>query len=108
MPYNGDANGSSFDGSYTITATLTAPSEIKLYSSTDKNVRGTNVSTVDETLFQELVPTQTLADKNVYELNEDVTALLLKGTLPTFERYVLDITLHPTNNNCLLYTSRCV
>ena len=99
MPYNGDANGSSFDGSYTITATLTAPSEIKLYSSTDKNVRGTNVSTVDETLFQELVPTQTLADKNVYELNEDVTALLLKGTLPTFERYVLDITLHPTNNN---------
>ena len=36
MPYNGDANGSSFDGSYTITATLTAPSEIKLYSSTDK------------------------------------------------------------------------
>ena len=50
-------------------------------------------------MFQELVPTQTLADKNVYELNEDVTALLLKGTLPTFERYVLDITLHPTNNN---------
>ena len=80
MPYNGDANGSSFDGSYTITATLTAPSEIKLYASTDKNVRGTSVSTV-------------------YELGEDVTALLLKGTLPTFERYVLDITLHPTNNS---------
>ena len=99
MPYNGDANGSSFDGSYTITATLTAPSEIKLYASTDKNVRGTSVSTVDETLFQELTPTQTLANENVYELGEDVTALLLKGTLPTFERYVLDITLHPTNNS---------
>ena len=98
LPYNGDSNGSKFDGKYTTVAQLTAPSEIELYATTSEEIRGKDTSTLDMNLFSKITADSEENGVKHYVLPEGTTAILLKGNLPRFKRYVLDITLQPENN----------
>lgn len=98
LPYNGDLNGSKFDGKYTTVAQLSAPSEIELYATTSEEIRGKDTSTLDMNLFSKITADSEENGFKHYVLPEGTTAILLKGTLPRLTQYVLNITLQPENN----------
>lgn len=98
LPYSGDRYGSEFTGDYLITAKLTAPSSIELYYSIDASARGKELTTTDESVFQKIDPVSEENGKKNYELPQNTTAIILKGTLPTMTQYVLDLTMHSNGN----------
>ena len=98
LPYNGDSNGSKFDGKYTTVAELSAPSEIELYATTSEEVRGKDTSTLDMNLFSKMTADSEENGYKHYVLPEGTTAILLNGTLPSMKQYILNITLQPENN----------
>ncbi|WP_052466618.1 Cna B-type domain-containing protein [Beduini massiliensis] len=99
LPFNGDSTGSNFSGSYTTSAKLTAPSSIELYISKDEDARLMTLDNMDIDAFIKVDPTSEKDDYKYYELPNDTKAILLQGTLPTLTQYVLDITLHTSDNH---------
>ena len=98
LPYNGDSNGSKFDGKYTTVAELSAPSEIELYATTSEEIRGKDTSTLDKNLFSKMTADSEENGYKHYVLPEGTTAILLNGTLPSMKQYILNVTLQPENN----------
>lgn len=99
LPYNNDMNGSSFEGTYTTQIKLKAPAGIELYSSESTDVRSKKVSDADINLFKKVDPDSEKDGYRYYSLSEDTTALLLTGTLPSMDQYILDIVLKPAQNS---------
>lgn len=99
LPFDGDGRGSSFDGTYKVNARLKAPAELDLYVSTDLGVRGKDAESVTDNLFKKVNPSREENGYKYYEFNEKIYALMVKGKMPVYKNYILDITLSPEGNS---------
>ena len=112
MPYNGDARGTKFSGTYTIkNITISQKtngvqidnSNLKLYYSQDAQVRIINVK--NETIgtsgiwkeVQENAETKTY-EMNLKQENDGITGIAIKGELAGFTEVVVDICIKTEEN----------
>ncbi|MBO5476662.1 MAG: hypothetical protein J6A15_02780 [Clostridia bacterium] len=101
LPYNGDSRGTIFDGTYTVKSitvtqlqgeTELSTDNLQLYICNDEASR--NITSKDTNIG---VSSEWI-NKTFGAINEEATAIALKGTVPATTQVSVDIILQPSNN----------
>ena len=95
LPYNGDARGTKYQGSYVLKGLeIEGGTDLTLYTTTDENIRTKEDAGSD--IDSDKVWTTFSGELN--NINKEVTAFLIKGDVNSNSKVTINIYLKPTNN----------